>query len=159
MSNIDAAMSALSLEVDKPQRMTLVHFNTRQPLRDDEGREAWIDVYSNDSQIARRHDREVLRRVYKMRGRGTLTPEETEANGTDLLVSLTAGWFLLAPSGAPIDLPFTPENARRLYTAPATKWIRDQVDEFSADRGNFTRHSSPTSSSGLKASSERTAKP
>jgi hypothetical protein len=91
-----------------------------------------------------------------MRGRGRLTPEELEAEATDLLVALTHGWFLLAPDGSPIDLPFTAENARRIYDK--VWWVREQVDEFAADRGNFTPPSSPTSSTGQSKSSARTEK-
>jgi hypothetical protein len=160
-NGIDAALSTLeaSLVIDKPRRMPLLNFQTQQPIRDAEGNEGWVDVYSGDSQIRRRHEREVTRRRYNMRGRGKLTPEETEAEATDLLVALTADWYLLTPNGVPLDLPFTPENARRLYDAPVARWIREQVDEFSADRGNFMPGSSLTSSSGPKPSSERAAKP
>jgi hypothetical protein len=159
MLSIEEALGALSLAVDKPQRMILLHYQTRQPLRDPAGNEGWVDVYSGDSQIARRHDREVLRRIYKMRGRATITPEETEANETDLLVSLTADWKLLSLDGTPLEVPFSPENARRIYGAPAARWIRDQVFEFQADRGNFTPVSSPTSLNGPRTSSELTDKP
>ena len=160
MSDIDAALNALSLEVDKPRRMPLIHFETGLPLRDAEGNPAWVDVYSNDSEIVRRHDREVLRRIFKAQRQRTvtMTPEENEANTVDVLVKLTAGWFLLTPNGGPIDFPFTPENARRLYMAPATNWIRQQVEEFSKERGNFTQALSPNSSSGPRSSSARAEK-
>jgi hypothetical protein len=156
MSDIDAALSALSLAVDKAQRMPLLHYQSRQPLRDAEGHEAYIEIYSSDSDIARKHNRETQRRRLNMRGRGRLSPEELEAEATDLLVALTTGWFLLTPDGEPLGLPFTAENARKVYDK--VTWIREQVDEFAADRGNFTPASSSTLSNGLKSSSEPTAK-
>lgn len=163
MPDIDAALSMLSLDVDKPQRMPLLHYQTRQPLRGENGEEAWIDLYSSDSDIARRHNRESQRRRLNMRGRGKLSPEELEAEATDLLVALTADWSLmsplttLSPNGKPLDLPFSSENGRKVYDQ--VTWIREQVDEFAADRGNFTPASSSNSLSGPKLSSERTAKP
>lgn len=155
--SIDAALASLSLDVAKPARMPLLHFQTRQPLRGPDGEEGYIELYSSDSDIARRHNRETQRRRLNMRGRGKLTPEELEAEGTDLLVALTAGWQLITPDGALLDVPFTPENARKVYDQ--ILWIREQVDEFCADRGNFTPASLSNSSSGPRPSSERAAKP
>src|SRR5580765_209271 len=105
MTDVDSALARLSLAVEKPGRMPLLHYQTRQPLRDATGKEAWIELYSSDSEIKRRHDRETQRRRLNVRGRLRLTPEELEAEGTDLLVALTANWFLLDLDGFPIELP------------------------------------------------------
>lgn len=156
MADVDSALARLSLAVDKPARMPLLHYQTLQPLRDGTGKEAWIDLYSADSEIKRRHDRETQRRRLNTRNRVRITPEELEAEGTDLLVALTANWFLLDLDGFPIELPFTPENARRIYDQ--VRWIRDQVDEFCVDRGNFTPASLQISSNGQKPSLEAPAK-
>lgn len=155
--NIDTALSLLSLNVEKPQRMPLLHYQTRQPLRGPNDEEAYVDMYSSDSDIARRHNREMQRRRLNMRGRGKLTPEELEAEATDLLVALTADWLLVSLDGNVLDLPFSAQNARTVYDKVA--WIREQVDEFAADRGNFTPSSSSISSNGQRSSSVRVAKP
>lgn len=136
--------AGLEIEVDKPQRMTLVHPVTRQPIRDAEGKEAWIDLHSSDSAIARKHQRAVQNRRLNMRGRGKIGAEELEAEAVDLLAALTIGWRLLALDGAPLDVPFSPEAARDLYTAPSLAWVREQADEFAADRANFQPSSSPS---------------
>lgn len=134
---INDALAALSLDTEKPKRMPLLHFQTRLPLRDPDGNEGWIDVYSSDSEIARRHQREIQRRRFNLtRGRGNITPEEVEAEGTDLLVALTADWHLLGKNGEPLGIPFSPQNARTIYDK--VTWVREQVDQFAADRGNFT---------------------
>jgi hypothetical protein len=157
MPDIDTALSSLSLDVDKSQRMPLLHYQTRQPLRGPDGEEAYIEMHSSDSEIARRHNRETQRRRLNMRGRGKLTPEELEAEATDLLVALTSDWLLVSLDGTILDLPFTAENARKVYDKVI--WIREQVDEFAADRGNFTPSSSSTLSNGPRPSSARPAKP
>ena len=41
-----------------------------------------------------------------------------------------------------IDLPFSQDNARELYGNPAVGWLREQIDESTADRGNFSQGSS-----------------
>lgn len=141
---MNGKFAGLEIEVDKPQRMTLVHPNTRQPLRTEDGEEAFIELYSADSEAARRHNRAIQRRRLAMRGRGRITPEELEAEGVELLAALTTGWRLVTLSGKTLEVPFSPENARELYAAPSLAWIREQVDEFAADRSNFQQSSSPS---------------
>jgi hypothetical protein len=135
-------VSGLELEVNAPFRLILVHPVTRQPMRDTEGNSAYIDHYSADSEIARKHQRAVQRRRLAMRGRMKITPEELEAEATEILAALTAGWYLVDLKGNVIDLPFTQENARELYANPAVGWLREQLDESTADRSNFSLGSS-----------------
>jgi hypothetical protein len=111
-------------------------------MRDAEGKTAYIDHYSSDSEIARKHQRAVQRRRLAMRGRMKITPEELEAEATEVLAALTAGWYLVDLKGNVIDLPFSQENARELYGNPAVGWLREQLDESTADRGNFSLGSS-----------------
>ncbi len=133
--------AGLALEVEKPSRMIIVHPVTRQPLRDADGAEAYIDLFSGDSEQARRHQRAVQRRRLAARGRGKITPEELEAEGVELLAAITAGWRLVALDGDTLDVEFSVTNARELYAEPAMQWLRDQVDEFASDRGNFSKAS------------------
>jgi hypothetical protein len=136
--------SGLELEVDAPFRLTLVHPVTRQPMRDEEGKVAYIDHYSADSEIARKHQRAVQRRRLAMRGRMKITPEELEGEAVEILAALTAGWHLVDLKGNVIDLPFNQENARELYSNSAVSWLREQIDESTADRSNFSQGSSTT---------------
>src|SRR4029077_2269899 len=121
--------SGLELGVDEPFRLVLVHPVTRQPMRDSEGNEAYIEHYSSDSEIAKKYQRSVQRRRLAMRGRAKITPEELEAEGVELLAVLTAGWHLVDLKGNVIDVPFTVDNARELYAEPALAWLKDQFDE------------------------------
>lgn len=136
--------AGMALEVDKPERMTIVHPGTRQPLRDEKGNEAFIDLHSGDSDVARKHGRAVANRRLGMRGRVKLTAQELEADAAELLSALTAGWLLLDLTGQPIEVEFSRENARELFTEPGLAWLREQVDEFVADRGNFSKASPKT---------------
>ena len=131
--------AGLELAVEKPARMQLVHPVTRQALKDGDGKDAFIDLFSSDSDVARDHARAVARKRLAARGRGKLTVEEIEADTVESLVVLTAAWHLVDLTGKVIGVPCTPENARDLYAAPALAWVRDQVDEFAADRGNFSK--------------------
>jgi hypothetical protein len=134
--------NGLELEVEQPFRLFLLHPITRQPMRDAEGNQAYIDHYSSDSEIARKHQRTVQRRRLAMRNRLKITPEELEAEATEVLAALTVGWYLVDLKGKKIDLPFSQDKARELYANPGASWLREQLDESSADRANFSQGSS-----------------
>lgn len=138
---LNSKFAALALDVDTAGRMTVVHPITRQPLRDADGKEAYIDLFSSDSAQARLHQRAVSRRRLAMRGRAKLTVEELEAEAIEFLGALTAGWFLLDLEGKPLGVEFTPDNARELYGIAAIAWLRDQADEYIGDRANFSKGS------------------
>lgn len=141
------SFAGLELAVEKPQRMTLMHPVTGQPIRDGDGNEAWIDLYSADSKIARDHSNAIQRRrlaAARTRGATAVTPEQLDAEAVDLLAALTTGWRLLTLAGEPLDVPFSPQHARELYSSPALSWVRVQADEFAASRGNFAPASSPS---------------
>lgn len=134
-------LKCLALDVERPGRMKLRDKHGRPIQRlDDAGKvvdEAWIDVWSADSEVARRALRQAIDRRVAAR---TLQadPSQQEADKIGLIVALTAGWHLLDPStGEVIDEPFSPETARELYASPGTAFIGEQVDTYAADRRNF----------------------
>lgn len=137
--------SALELPVEQASRLIVVHPVSRQPLRDKDGKEAFVDLFSADSEVARKHQRSIARRRLASRGRGKITPEELEAEAVELLSALTAGWRLIDFDGNAVEIEFSQESARELYASPGMTWLREQVDEFVADRGNFSRSLSASS--------------
>jgi hypothetical protein len=62
-----------------------------------------------------------------------VTGDTAEKDKLDLLVACTKGWQGFTLNGAPF--PYNAANARTLYTR--YRFIRDQVDEFIHQRGNF----------------------
>lgn len=138
MSKFDA----LALPVDATGRMVIKHPTTGATLRDRDGKEAYIDLYSGDSEVAERQRRAITNDRLSMRNRNKITSERLESEGLELLVALTTGWNLVALDGSPIDLAFSPQEARNLYGDRRMRWLREQVDEFTADRANFVKASS-----------------
>jgi hypothetical protein len=59
-------------------------------------------------------------------------PEDDEADELDTLVACTLGW-----SGASVE--YTPAEARKLYSDPKRRWLRDQVSAALQERELFTR--------------------
>lgn len=133
---------AIALEVDKPSRMTIRHPHTNMPLRDKAGEVAYIELFSSDSGKARTAQRAITNGRLAMRNRNKLTAERLETEGTELLADLTVAWRLVGLDGEPLDVPFNRTNAVDLYADPKMAWLREQVDEFTADRANFSQASS-----------------
>lgn len=106
---------------------------------------AIIELRGADSATYQRVVNAKVNRRMAMRGRpAKVTAEEIEAATCDTLAQVTKGWANLPPAVAG-DLPFSVENAKRLYLKH--RWIRDQVERFVADRANFTPASPAQSSS------------
>lgn len=136
--------AGLALATDTAQRMSIIHPGTRQPLRSPGGEEAWIDLHSIDSKPWRTTVRAQQDR--RMRTRGRPSAEEIDSDTTELFAAVTVGWRLFTLDGEPIDVPCSATNARELYAMPELSWLREQVDAFVADRGNFKRANSTHSS-------------
>lgn len=136
--------AALQLAVDKTCRLPLLHPVTRKPLVDAQNKQAYIEHYSIDSEPARKHKQSIVDERLEMRGRATVTGQQLDTEGFALLAALTAGWYLLGLDGAPLEVPFTAENARELYAEPGAAWIVEQLDKSAGERRNFVKASSPT---------------
>lgn len=139
---MSSKFAGLGIAVDKPARMTILHPITRQPIKDGDGKEAYVDLYSSDSEAARKHQRAVTKGRLALRDRGKVTAEQIEAENNGLYAALTAGWYLVSLAGMPIDVPCTADNATELYADPEQAWLREQVDSFVVDRSNFSKASS-----------------
>jgi hypothetical protein len=135
---------ALGLDVEEPSRLILLNPADNKPILDLEGKEAYIDLLSTDSDVARRHERANGNR--RMSRRGKTKIEELEDENNSLLAALTKGWHLVNPKdGSVIDVPLTAQDAYRLYSSGKTAWIRDQAWAHAGERANFSGSSSKTS--------------
>lgn len=130
---MDNKANWLALEVERPKRMVVLG-KFGAPVINTDGSEAWIEVWSADSERARQFRRAQTKSRLEAQARGPITQEDRDADGVALLVALTDGWNFIGPEGR---LDFTPENARALYAAPGTAYISEQVDRFAVDRRNF----------------------
>lgn len=86
------------------------------------------DAYKQKTIELQRRHMERLRRNSKYRR----SPEEMDADATELLAAVTTGWDLEVGGQRPA---FSVATAVSIYAR--FKWIREQVDEFVAERGNF----------------------
>lgn len=127
----------LSLSIDNPKRMEVLHPVTKMPLRSKDGEKtAHMMVLSTDSPKAKAHQRAVLDRRLAG-GKGSVSAEIIEAEQVDLMAALVVGWELYDFEGNAVDLKYSEANARLLFAAPQFQWIREQVDAFISSRANF----------------------
>ena len=109
--NSGSKFAAFEIEVDQPARLKLLD-KKRQPYRGNNGSEAWIELHSADSEIARKHRRAVQRKRLAMRGRGKLTPEELGGRG-QRVIRCAHDWLGSGYHGCPVQSGECPRALRQ----------------------------------------------
>lgn len=100
---------------------------TGEPMFDDNGKPITIRVLGADSKEFRR----ALQKQIDVKGPKTL--EQSEKRAVELLVPCVTAWSGIVWEGEPLEC--TPDNVRMFLTK--LRPIRQQLDAFQADRGNF----------------------
>jgi len=96
----------------------------------------FITLMGRDGKVFRsiREDRSRAMSERVQAGKGDYTPDEQDEMVCDTLSRLTLGWRNIQDEDGS-DLPFTKEKAYQIYLEhPA---IREQANQFIANRGNF----------------------
>lgn len=107
------------------------------PVLKEDGSPITITLLGKDSDAWIKAENAATNRRLAQGTRIKLTAEGLKADAIAGLARVTVAWDGVGIGEA--ETPCTYENAVRLYTqAPA---IREQVDEFISDRGNFTKAS------------------
>jgi hypothetical protein len=110
-----------------------------EPLKQDGGKKpVSITLYGADSEVARKARNAAANRYLKQRGKVQITAEGSEADALSFLAKCTAAWDGIVVDGK--ALPCDRENVMQVYER--FPFIREQVDEFIADRANFLKASS-----------------
>lgn len=138
--------AALAANVSDPFSMPIVSPLTEAVLKDKADKEAFILFLSPDSDAGRKIDRAQAQQAFrKMRsGRNLQDDDDLTEQQVDKLVAITVGWHLVDLDGNALDVPFSKENARELWTDPAMSWLRRQAWVFVSTAANFIRRSSTT---------------
>jgi hypothetical protein len=135
MSKHTDLFADFALPTDTTSKCYIVNPATRQRLKDADGEECWIETYGYHSESAQkwRADREeTLRKL----GRD-FNDEENEQDLGDMLARLTVNWQLVAPTGKRVSVECNYTNAKKLYTSPQHRWMRQQLIEWLGNLGNF----------------------
>lgn len=140
---------------DKPYRVAIKLDG--KTIHDKDDRPFFIDVYSEDSAVGRRFDKEQRDQALANARNGVEQPTQLEINIAKC-AALTAGWYLVDPETLdPIDEPCTVENAKELYSLPLTTWIWLQPWAAANNHVNFIKRSAKNSTSTQSGTSETAA--
>lgn len=128
-------LSALDVKTGAEQgfKLELIHPTSGVPLG------LWILVLGADSDAYQEQLREFRRRATERLKRNQqvkLSDEEAEEQSREVLVATTRGWSENMKLDGAL-LPFSAENARRLYADKRFPWIPEQIYRSQHDRANF----------------------
>ena len=119
---------------DDGATLTIVHPETEEVI---EG--MTITLLGQDSKVYRKmqmaKQQAALNRISKGKKAVDFDAEKLAEDSIDDLVKLTVEWSGFMLDGKELDC--TPDNIRNVYSEWA--WIKEQVQEFVADRANFFR--------------------
>jgi len=140
--------AGLAANVADSFKVVLISPETDLPIKDGDGKEAYIEVMSQDSDVARAfnldQNKAINRKVFGGRGQ-ELAETDDLAVSIARMAKLTRSWYLVDPStGSLIDVPYSEADAVALYTAPETHWIYRQALVGSAALRNFIKRSPKT---------------
>lgn len=118
------------------QSLKLLHPSTGVELKDDAGKAFTIDLLSSDTNSYKSEFNKLMKAAREQKGEQTA--REAEEKACDMLAKITVGCYLVM-SGKP--LKFSVGAMKDLYFNPEFTWIREQVEAFIRDRGNFIQAS------------------
>lgn len=116
--------------------LDLLHPVTGELIRDENDVLLRVNLVGKDSKEYRKAQRAITQRRLKSRSKANrFDADAIEHEAIDILVACTKEWSGFAEEGE--ELEFNPANVRKVYTE--YPWIKEQVDEFVDDRGNFMK--------------------
>jgi hypothetical protein len=147
---------------DKPYRVILKLDG--KPIADKSKKLSYIDIYSEDSSVGRKFDKEWRDKCLAIAKDGGVQPTQLETNIAKC-AALTAGWYLVDPdTEEPIldedtkePIPYTLDNANELYSLPLTTWIWIQPWAAANNHVNFIKRSAKSSTATQSGTSETVA--
>lgn len=125
---------------EQPVPMQLENPNTFVPL-EHEGQPMRVFIWSPDSQVMQEAERKISnitinKAVRGGRGKVNFNAEDNEAQAVMRLMAAIERWENLVVNGEPLEV--NDENKKMLLTDSVRfRWIRQQIEEFYNDRGNF----------------------
>lgn len=125
-------------------KMYLFHPTSNEPITDEDGEQAYIELAGMDSEVYREAERklrdafvdEALKRdteEFKMDVR------DIEGYSSRLFAECTVSWSGIDWEGEPLECTY--ENALMLYTAEGLHWLWSDVNKFISRRRNFKKKS------------------
>jgi hypothetical protein len=125
LSNLKATQEAQKLELLHPANGSVLELD---------GKAFTIDLLSSDTNNYKSEFNKLMKAAREQKGEQTARDAEEKA--CDMLAKITTGCYLVM-DGKP--LKFSTAAMKDLYFNPEYTWIREQVEAFIRDRGNFIK--------------------
>jgi hypothetical protein len=130
--SLDLATFDTKTKAEQGETLVLRHPETFEPMKEEDGAEIWIRLAGPESTYYQTASRaSTNRRLQRRQFRATA--DELEHERIELLAACTLAWSGIVVHGE--RLGCSTETAKRLYRE--FRWLREQVDAFIEDRGNF----------------------
>lgn len=140
------ALDTLTL-AEKGMPFTPRNPKTLKPVTDADGNPLVIMLLGRRSSVAQTALAVIQARIEaRPLNAPPLTPEEHRANNAEFMAALTLGWNFTHFGKEPF--PFTPANARRLWSEPRLPTLLGEALEFVKDDGNFLGDAATATSTG-----------
>lgn len=135
--------SKLATKVEGHVALQLRHPDTGTLLTNDD-KPINVFVRSPDHAEVKKVDKRIAQKrieaVQNNRNKMRLDVDELEAEAVEKLISHIAGWEGIFMGED--EFKYTPENVKFMLTDPSFAWVREQVDTFAGERGNFLKKES-----------------
>ncbi len=116
----------------------LLHPGTRKPLRDDEQKPYFVEIYSFDASSVRDLEKRFQNKrneaIRKQKDAG-LDVDTLETETVAKLSAATIRWYLPPVDGETLEC--THANKKRVYGDPGFVWIAEQLIDAGKDRARF----------------------
>lgn len=115
------------------QSMTLMHPVEGTELVDDSGKAFTIDLMSSDTNIYKSEFSKLMKLARTLKDQ---TPRDADEKACGILSKITTGCHLIMNGK---KFKFTEVAMAELYLNPEYSWIKEQVEAFIRNRGNFIK--------------------
>lgn len=137
---------SLSGAASDPFHVVLIDRVSGKPLVGTDGKEAYIDVLSAQSDVGRKFDRERSQASQRRAMVGLNTEDDALAENIEKLARLTVAWNLVDPvSKEPLGVPVSVDAAKAFYALPGAFHFYIQAWVGANEPTNFIKRS-PTNS-------------
>lgn len=132
---MDLATLDITKAANEGATMEVLHPTEGTVLKDEAGKPITITLIGQDSEKVKKRQRVEMNKRLKNGRRQTMTAEELEEQGLQLLAFCTLSWSGIKLDGQ--DLDCNAANAVIVYQR--LPWLKEQVDAFVGDRANFLK--------------------
>jgi len=131
LSNLEISQESFKVELTHPETGEVLMCDSKKP------QVMYVSILSQDNAEYRRATSKALRKNQNDKGRKQdIDLDKTWDTSAEILASVTTDCYLFM--GGEV-VPFSKEKMLEIYSDNRFKWIKEQVENASAERSNFIK--------------------